>query len=360
MNINRYKKLKEAIEVNTFEKSYTFIDKVLYGFAILAHLASIVFGYIFVADLLNSSTDEFWGKIVIIPVITVISLASFELLKRFLFRQTTMNYFIKGGTTKEVIGTALLSLLLIVLTFYLSLNGAENMGDRSNVIESNTEVKINSKTDSITKIYDGKIAKLENSKNIYLGMITTGTRSRELRTQYNGMIETADKDIKALEAEKENRVKQYQNIENQKASVKKKEVVKNIFSFIIISSFIEIIILIGVWFDAYYDYRSFNEFSERVQNQNNYKKFLTHERLLGMVFSYGKVKIADTLDSSKTIKKLATIKGFNVTEKQISDFFTLTKYLGITTTEANRRVVQKGYDEAKKLMIEYYNVDSKN
>jgi len=356
MNINKYKKLKEAIEVNTFEKSYGVINIVLFAFTILAHLASIVFGYIFLFDLMNISTDNFWGKFIIVPLITLISLGSFELLKRFLFRQTTLNYFIKRSITKEVFGTSMLSLLLIILTFYLSLNGAEQMGDRSKVIENTTEVKINSKTDSITKVYDNKIAKLEADKATYFDMITKQTRSRELRSQYNSLIETTNNDIKQLESDKERKIRQNTLAENKKASVKNIEVDKNIVSFLIICTFIEIIILIGVWFNTYYEFRSFKEFNDRVHNQNNYKRYLINEVLLDLVYNKGKVQIGDLLDSSKYIKRLTNIKGVNVTEKQIKDFFVLTKHLKITTTEANRRFVSKGYDEAKQIILDYYNV----
>jgi hypothetical protein len=356
MNIDKYKKLREDIEVNTFEKSYIFINKVLFGFTILAHLASIVFGYIFVFNLLYNSTDPFWGKIIIVPLITIISLASFELLKRFLFRQTSLNYLIKRSFTKEVTGTALLSLLLITLTFYLSLNGAENMGDRSKVIENVTESKINIKADSIANLYDKKITKVDFDKTNYFNLSTT-TRSRALKEQYNGLIETADKYIKQLEIDKEAKIKEYQSTENSKADVKRVEVGKNILSFLIICTFIETIILIGVWFNTYYEFRSFKDFNDRVSNQQNYKRYLMHEILLDIVYNKGKVQIGDILDSSKSIKRLTGIRGVNITEKQIKDFFTLTKHLKITTTEANRRFVEKGYDDAKELILEYYNVD---
>lgn len=356
MNIEKFKKLRETIEVNTFELSYKWIDKISSVFAILAQITSVGFGYIFLSDLIFDSTDNFWGKVIIVPLIALISLSTFELLKRFLFRQTTLNYFITRSISKEVLGTAILSAALIILTFYLTLSGAKNMGDRSKHIESVTETKINNKTDSITKIFDGKIALLQKDKDTYLQMITSGTKSRELRTQYNTLLESTNNDIKKLEADKEDKIKEYQTFETGKASVKQKEVSKNIVSFLILSTCIELFILLGVWFHTYFDFRTFKEFSDRVSSQANFKKFLTNEKLLEMIFNKGKVKIGDTLDSSSHIKRLSLIKGINVTDKQIADFFVLTKHLKITDTVSKKRIVEKSYEEAKLIISDYYNV----
>lgn len=356
MNIEKFKKLKEAIEVNTFEQSYVWIAKISFGFAILSQFAGISFGYIFLHNLIADSTDGFWGKAFTVPLIALLCLSSFELLKRFVIRRTTLNWYITRRFNKEVLGTFVVSVLLIALTFFLTLSGAKDMGDRSKTIESHTENKINLKTDSIAKLYDTKIALLQKDKDTYLQMITAGTKSRELRGQYNALIETANTDIKALEADKEAKIKEYQSIENTKASVKQKDVKKNIISFLILSTCIELFILLGVWFHTYFDYKTYQEFNERVSSQSNYKKFLINESLLELIYNKGKVKIGDVLNNTKHIKKLAGIKGVNVTDKQLDDFFILTKHLKITETVSNKRIVDKSYDEARLIISDYYNV----
>jgi len=353
MDINKYQQLKEKIENNTFEESYKTIDKILYYFSFLGNTASVIFAYFFVNVLLYNATDEFWGKAIIIPSISFIALSAFEMLKRFLFKQTTINLLTNKKINRETIATILLSLLLISSSFYLSLNGAQKMADKGSKIDNKSELLTSQKTDSLNKVYDIKIAKLDKDKETWVKLIQD-SRGLALKTQYNHMITKTNEDIKAMNIERDSVIKIYENKVNNKSLIQKKEVSANIISFIMISTFIELIILIGVWFDSYYEYRSFSEFDDKVSSNENIKNFLLYNELIEVAYNGGKLRKGDDFDSMNKFKEVVKIKGIKVSDKSINDFFTILKYLKISVTTGNRRIVEKNYEEAKEVLAEYY------
>ncbi len=353
MDINKYQQLKDKIQNNNFERSYSVIDKILFYFSFLGNTASVIFAYFFVNVLLFNATDEFWGKSIIVPMISFVALSAFEMLKRFLFRQTTVNFLSSKKINKDTIATLALSLLLIASSFYLSLNGAEKMADKGTKIDNNTEVLTNQKTDSLNKVYDIKITKLDKDKDTWVKLIQS-SRGSALKTQYNEMINKTTADIKALNMERDSVIKIHEAKVLNKSSVQKQEVSSNIMAFIMISTFIELIILIGVWFDSYYEYRSFTEFDDKVSSDENIKNFLLYSELMEVAYNGGKLKKGEDFDSMSKFKDVVKIKKVKVSDKGLTDFFTILKYLKISATVGNRRVVEKNYDDAKEILAEYY------
>jgi len=355
VKIEQYKILKDKIENNNFERSYNIIDKILYYFSFLGNCASIIFAYFFVNLLLFNAVDDFWGKNFLIPFISLIALTSFELLKRFLFKQTTINILGSKKINSEILATISLSFLLISGSFYLSLNGAKTMADKNKKIDSKIEVITDKKTDSLNRVYDGKIAKLDSDKATWVKLIET-SRGVKLKTQYNALINKTNDDIKSTEKERDDKIKLLEVKNNNKADFQKKEVTTNILAFIIISSFIELIILIGVWFDTYYDFRSFKEFDDKISTDTNIKNYLLYIDLIEILYNSGKTRRGEDFSSFNKFKEVVKIRGINISDKTIQDFYTLLKYLKISTTVGNRRTVEKSYDEAKDILAEYYKV----
>ena len=353
MDINKYQQLKDKIQNNNFERSYNTIDKILYYFSFLGNTASIIFAYFFVNVLLYNATDDFWGKNFIIPFISLIALSAFEMLKRFLFKQTTINLLTYKKINRETIVTIALSVMLIMSSFYLSLNGAEKMADKGSKIDTKAEIITTQKTDSLNKVYEGKEAKMDKDKDTWVKLIQE-SRGAKLKSQYNDMINQTDADIKALHVERDSVIKKYETKVADKSAVAKKEVGANIIAFIMISTFIELIILIGVWFDSYYEFRSFTEFDDKVSSDENIKNYLLYTELIDVAYNGGKLHKGEDFDSLNKFKEVVKIKKVKVGDNGINDFFTILKYLKISSTVGNRRIVEKNYDDAKEVLAEYY------
>lgn len=326
------------------------------NFSFLGNAASIVFAYFFVNTLLFNAVDDFWGKTIIVGVITTSALTIFELLKRFLFKQTTVNILNSKKITNEIVVTLLLSVLLIVSSFFLSLNGAKSLANKSKNIDAKVDNTIIIKTDSITKLYNARIGKSDTDKQTYMKMVTGITKNPKLITQYNNLIQKSDENIKELEKEKQNKIKELESKITNKSLIEKSDVQSNITYFLIISSFIELIILIGVFFDSYYMFRTFKEFDYKVGENLNFKNYLLYLKIIEIAYNNGKTRKGDSFESFNKIKEIAKIQGMNVTDKTLKDFFIILKYLKISVTIGNKRIVEKNYEEAKEILVEYYKI----
>ncbi len=242
-------------------------------------------------------------------------------------------------------------------SFYLSINGAKTFSDISHKELSSNNIATKAITDSLNKVYDNKLKKIEQDKVFYFEMVSSGTKNNKLRSQYNKMIDTANVSIKNLEIERSNKIKESENKELIKLQGKQSEISSNVSSFIIISTFIEFIILIGVWFNTFYKVRAYREYDDKLVTDTNLSKYHIYDTFLNILYNNGKIKKGDNFYSASKFKDLLKIKGVNTTEKSMKDFFTLLKHIKVYMLLGNQRRIEKSFDESKELLKEYFETE---
>jgi len=369
MDIEKYKKLREEIKNRSFEKKYTSVDWILYYASFFGNVASIFFAFfLWFPSLLRTITLHVADNSLTYAVAvgtTILLLALVEMLKRGVvgifsseFIEAKMKF-----SNKSVIGLFLFSTAIVGLSFYFSINGAVEFSKTSG--KNNILVEQSSKTmvDSLIRL--GENAKIpindeltslrQSNKDLREKRDNTPLESRRTRNEYNQLILDNEKLIQS-NIDKLNDVENFykKKIQEQKleeSTVKSKNAQsdeENILLFLVVSTFIEILIVIGVYFRQLYIHKSFYESEQKLEPI--IKKREKYDILLRLIYKSGEVKQDEQIISLTKLTDIVKNKGANYTAKHVKDFYTEMTHLGAFKLVSNKRYALMSYDEAKKVL----------
>lgn len=369
MDIEKYKKLREEIKNRSFEKKYTTVDWILYYASFFGNIASIFFAFfLWFSPLLKTITLHVADNAVtyaIAVATTILLLGLVEFLKRGVlgifsseFIEASMKF-----TNKSVVGLFFASLAIVGLSFYFSINGALEFAKTSG--KTNIVVEQTSKTmiDSLVQL--GEKAKIpineeleslrKSNKDLREKRDNTPLEQRRTRNDYNTLIQDNEKQIES-NVSKLNDVETFykKKINEQKleeSAIKSENAASdesNMFLFLVVSSFIEILIVIGVYFRQLYIHKSFYESEEKLEPL--IKKREKYETLLKILYKNGEVKVDDQILSLTKLTDIVKNKGNQYAAKHIKDFYTEMTHLGVFELIANKRIALISYEEAKKVI----------
>jgi len=279
MKLDKFYKLKNELETFSFENNFSSLSKTLYYFSFLGNIFLILFSYFFIKDVTDSIPNLFTGQGLFFSIFIVLFMTGYELFKRFAFEQLTSTVLRVRKVSVNVIVGAITCLILVAGSFYLSLNGAHRLIDTSETIETTLETKVNSAADSITAIYQNRIALKEQQIKAINDNSETGVLTK--RQQNN--VAKLEADIKQLETDRDNRITKVENKTGDKLGKKEEEIKQNDFAFTAMVFFLELIILIGVAFAAYYRWTSYDEMKNLLSTPK-YKQLETNIRLLKLFY----------------------------------------------------------------------------
>lgn len=332
MKLDKYFKLKNELETFNFENNFSPLSKTLYYFSFLGNIFLILFSFFFIKDVTNTIPTLFPGQGIFFSIFIILFMTGYELFKRFAFEQLTSTILrIRKFTVNIAIGL-LVTLALVTGSFYLGLNGAHRLIDNSDTIASMTDQTISVKVDSIAKYYDKEIDFYRNQKAV--------TRAdRKYRDSIVAVLQTTkDIKIKEIESKTEN-----------KSSAKIEELKQNNFAFAVMVFFLELIILIGVAFNAYYIWTSYDEMKQLLTTPK-YKQLELHLRLLKLYYQNGRKKEQDPVISRSKLVSLASSSKIPCNQKDINGFISLCSELEITTGNRRSKVYNMSYEKAKGLI----------
>ena len=332
MNLDKFFKLKNNLETFNFENNFNSLSKTLYYFSFLGNIFLVLFSYFFIKNVTNSIPTLFTGQGVFFSIFIILFMVGYELFKRFAFEQLTSTILrLRKFTINILLGT-LVSLVLVAGSFYLSLNGAHRLIDTSETIVTKSDSTLSNKVDSIGKYYDKEILYYRNQ--------SARTRSEKVyRDSIVNVLQVA-KDAKIKEAE--------QKVES-KAQTQTSKIEENSLAFAVMVFFLELIILIGVAFDAYYTWTSYDEM-KTIMNTPKYKQLELNIRLLKLFYQNGRKKEQDpTISRSKMISLVGASK-IPANQREINDFLALCSELEITTGQRRKKVYNMSYEKAKGLI----------
>lgn len=387
MDFDKYQKLEKKIKRQNFGNSYKAINIWAYIFSIFGNCASIFFAYFLLFSIIKDSMPDVKNTIGI-SIVTIVFLSMFEMLKRYVFNKFSLEHirskfkFLK----KEVLALTLFSLLMIAGSFYLSLNGAQKFTDQLDRIEQQADSDFIAYQDSITKVYDEKILvfdtknkslKEENTlltdQNIKINEEAENINSYSTKRAKYKLIEQNNERIDKNNAkidDNDTKIGELETQRDEKLAAKKLELEsdadtlvkkgnKNSVKFVILSTFIELIILMGIYFNCFYDYKSFTEYEEEMKANPNFAKWVNYDRLLELIYNNGTsvTRVGDNVSSTNNLYDLAKINNYLKLDKNvIGDGFKVLNHLGIITTRGSKRVVEVDYEVAKEVLKDYFNI----
>lgn len=333
MKLDQYNKLRTRFELFSFEKNFFTLDKTLYYFSFLGNIFLVLFSYFFIKDVTNTIPHLFPGQDVFFSIFIILFMTGYELFKRFAFEQLTVSIIqTKLFTLGNVIGVFVCG-ALIAGSFYLSLNGAHRLVDTSAKIEVATDQVVSSKVDSIAKYYDKEILFYRNQPG----------RKRSERIYRDSIVNVlqVSKDAKIKEVEIKTQGKTNTQLEKNK---------QNDTAFVFMTFFLELIILIGVAFDAFYNVGSFQEMKQLLTTPK-YKQLDLNLKLLKLYYQNGRKKDGDQTIAFSKLESLARNQKLNCYQKDIRDFIGLCTELDIVKT-INKRTKEYAipYEKAKELL----------
>lgn len=333
MKIDKYNKLKLKLEVFKLEQNYMTLDRVLYYFSFLGNIFLIYFGYFFVKSITNTIPDLFPFQNAFFTVFIALFLTGYELTKRFTLEQFFTGVLqVKKLTANIFIGGMICS-FLIAGSFYLSIKGAHRLVDNSETINTNADANISTKQDSISKYYDKEI--------LYY-------RSQPARSRVERMFR--DSIVVSLRAEKDDKILKVETKTLQKTNDKVIKNQENSTAFLFITVFLEIIVLIGVGFDAFYTLGSFEETKKLLQTPK-FKQLELNLKLLKLYYQNGKKAVGDQTLSFNKFQALVQTQKIECSQKDLRSFIVLCQELDIIKEfKGKKKEFMITYQQAKDLL----------
>jgi hypothetical protein len=364
MKINEFKKLEKRINNQNFNQGYKTINLVMTFMSYFGHVASIFLAYFMLSKILAGAMTD---NEVAIFIASVIILGGLELLKRDIFDKFSIQYLKLRTFGKDVLPLFLLSITIIGLSFYASINGAAEYSSKSEKIEIATkdslnafkteigkdfELKISAKEEEITK---GKKV-LEDLNNLALTQTKLTKDQRKIQSTLPAQIDTLKAEKGRLLIEKDKEIKKKEAELTADSSGEKEKSDKNSFAFIIISTLIEIVILAGVYFNEYYKFRSYREFRDKIEKDPNYQKWLLYNEILEIVYTED-TKMNQKLPANKSIIEMCKVNEIIVMPKDMTNFLKTVGSLGIIKVSGSTRYVNKQRDLAFEILRKHFNIE---
>lgn len=374
MRLSDFKKLEESVQEQDFNKSFKNINKVMFFLSIFGHFASIFLSYFLLSKVLSGVIDN----TIIIGLTSVVLLGGLELLKREIFDKFSLQQIrYKTIFNKDVLPLAVVSLIVVSISFYSSIGGAKEFSNKSKQIDTQIEFDIKSYEDSLSKSSNLKIdninkeialkkQKIEDKDKEQTIIESNETVNRQQKNRIKDLkvekseikseITLLESNIKSELKSLDESIKIYEDKIKSNGDGKKKENSTNSIMFIIISTLVEFIILIGVYFNEYYKYRSYSEFKKKIENDTSFQKWYNYNAVLDVIFN-DDTKINDKISSIKNIQDVCKVNGIILLNKDMIDLFKLFTSLGIIRSSGGSKYIGKSKEMSQDILRKHFNID---
>jgi hypothetical protein len=363
MKLSDFKKLEESIQQQDFSKSFKNINNVLFYLSIFGHLASIFLAYFLISKILSGAITN---NPIIVTISSIILLFGLEALKREIFDKFSLQQ-IKHKSVKhsDVLPLMLVSILIVSISFYSSIKGAQEFSSKSKQIDN--EIRTNSKryADSLTSEINKKINSIESHKVGLMDMRTklqssiveskVSKQQEKLMRELEVQSKEDDSKIKSYRDELESNINSYEEELKKEGDGRKNENKNNSFFFVIISTLIELLILAGVYFNEYYKYRSYLEIKDKIDSDPLYQKWFYCNNIVNIIYT-DDTKINDKLPSIRSIIDICKLNSLVLLPKDVSDLFKLFSSLGIIRGTSTK-YINKNKESAQEILRKHFNIE---
>lgn len=352
MKYEEYNKLKKNINEQDFNKDYNLINLILKLLSYFGHITCIFLAYFMLSKLF---LDVLSTNIFFVSIVSIIILSSLELIKRSIFDKFSSEYLKFKGFTKQVRPLFIISMIIISMSFYASLKGAAEFSSKSETIDNQGKETMKVYNDSLSKQYNSEISLIETdirSKDDRLNSLQQLSLTQKLNRDQRNIItdlSTQKKDLEMKITEKKSelntKIDKHKNDITLDADSKKDSNSKNSILFIIISTIIELVILAGVYFNQYYKFRSYREFTDKIERDPNYQKWLLYDDILNIIYT-DDTKINEKLPSIKSIIDICKANDIILLPKDVVSFLKVLNNLNIIRVSGSAKYFNKTKDIA--------------
>ena len=333
MKIDKFNRLKLKLEVFKLEQNYMTLDRILYYFSFLGNIFLIYFGYFFVKSVTNSIPALFPFQDIFFTIFVGLFLTGYELTKRFTLEQFFTTVLQVKRMTGGIFVAGMICCFLIAGSFYLSIKGAHRLVDNSETIAMTVDSTITLKQDSIAKYYDGEIAYYRSQPG-----------SRKVDREFKS------RKVDSLQQAKDAKIQQLEAKTQTKANTAIDKNIENSTAFLFITIFLELIVLIGVGFDAFYTLGSYEETKKLLQTPK-FKQLELNLKLLKLYYQNGKKVVGDQTLSFNKFQSLVQTQKIDASQKDLKTFIVLCQELDIVKEfRGRKKEFMITYQEAKDLL----------
>jgi len=333
MKIDKFNRLRLKLEVFKLEQNYITLDRILYYFSFLGNIFLIYFGYFFVKSVTNSIPTLFPFQEIFFTVFIALFLTGYELTKRFTLEQFFTGILQVKKLTGQIFIGGMICSFLIAGSFYLSIKGAHRLVDNSEMITAAVDSTSNQKADSIAKYYDKEIAYYRSQPG-----------SRKADRIYRDSV------VNSLQQAKDAKVQQLETKTQAKANTAVDKNLENSTAFLFITIFLELIVLIGVGFDAFYTLGSYEETKKLLQTPK-FKQLDLNLKLLKLYYQNGKKVIGDQTLSFNKFQSLVQTQKIDCSQKDLRSFIVLCQELDVIKEfRGRKKEFMLTYQQAKDLL----------
>ena len=364
MDFKNIEKIEKKVKKPTFGEDFNSLNKLLRVLSFLGNGASVVLASFFVTTLLLIAISNYWVAL----SLSVIALIGLELTKREVFHRFSRDFI----RTKKVFQASAFSMLfftacLIGMSFYSTLSGAQKITSKQDEFVDSAAIMIETHSDSIRKEYSDRISNLENQNNtLFQQNIKIDERMDNLPTNYvteRKRLREEKKYHTDLIRENEDRILIFRNRMNQEIEKYKEEVgqstdrniLKNkqdSITFVAISTIIEFLILIGVYFNNLYNFRSNRDHRLKLTENKQYKEHFNMYNFIKAI--YTNRENGDVIPDNNRLKKTLELNKIYLNNSEIDDFIDILKQLQIIEDNSEKRFLTKTKIESEELINNYY------
>lgn len=374
MKISEFNKIERKINNSNFNENYKFLNRVMLFLSYFGHIASIFLAYFLLYKIISYAIENVY----VASISSLIILFGLEYLKRDLFNKFSLGFIKAGGKLIKSLNLLLfVSVLMVCISFVVTLNGAKEFSSRAEVIQSdlNTNIRdlrgeLNKERDSIISIRNVDIMEKNNlirskdsEQTAIYNQDTNPTRLQLSRVNdlkaekeiLRGEIVLLQEEIKSINDIYDSKIKESETemVKQSMSDISLND--RNIIMFVIISIFIESIIVIGVYFNQYYLNRSYLDFKRRLDTDKTLKTWVFYNKLLGIIYSDNHT--TDTkIATNKNIIDICKINNIHLSANDLSGFFKMLSSLELTLTKGSSRYFLKSKEETINALMEYFNV----
>lgn len=273
-------------------------------------------------------------------------MTGYEFLKRFTFEQVVVYYFKLRQFTLSFMGGLLFALLLVAGSFYLSLNGSHRVIDKTESVNQYTDTLVQAKVDSLNAAYMSKI----NGYQDLVDQLNANAVNGRLKSKDKTDIKNYEDKIAALQSDLDAKIAAVETKYKAKAAEKLETTESNTLALLILITFMEVIILLGVGFNGYFTVVSYSDMKSLL-NTPKYKTLQNNLALLHLYYQKGNRKEGDQTISASKLKTLASSQKLDVRAKDVDEFIALCSELSIVNVGNNKRKYYVcSYDKAKEII----------
>jgi hypothetical protein len=273
-------------------------------------------------------------------------MTGFEFLKRFTFEQVVVYFFKVKKASAAFVGGVLFALTLIAGSFYMSLHGSHRLIDQTEAVNTYSDATIQTRVDSISAAYNTRITSYQK----LIDGINTSAVDGKLRNKDKADVKAYETKIADLQKEMDSRISDVESKVTAKANAKLESTKDNTTALVMLTLFMELIILLGVGFNGYYSITSFVDMKQ-LMNTPKYKTLQLNLSLLHLYYQKGNKKEGDPTIAVSKLKALASNQKLDARGKDIDEFIALCTELGVINVANNKKKYYVcNYDKAKELL----------